>query len=115
MSIQVKDTRPREAKSIIPNGMIARYESESHYGGPEEGGWWYDRDEAMSIVLVFSEDASLDQKRAVVIALNTRELKQREERGDRPEYQSGPPKVHYHIEDEFGEDDNMNDPRPRYE
>ena len=32
------------------------YEVTRHYGGPEEGGWWYNRGEPITSILLFEDD-----------------------------------------------------------
>lgn len=41
--------------------LVAAYEVDMSYGGPEEGGWWYDRGELIRVLRVFhSEDDAIE-------------------------------------------------------
>ena len=93
---------------------VTRYKVTRHYGGPEEGGWYYDRHEADEKVFMGSEEAAKEER--------DRLNKQAQAEHQQPNgiYQgrfsvAGHTDIEYSIESEFGEHDDHDHPRPRYE
>ncbi len=52
--------RDRPGVRILPNErhnyIVAVYDCEQRYGGPEEGGWWYDAGTLVRVVRVFANE-----------------------------------------------------------
>jgi hypothetical protein len=112
---------------------VSIYRGERCYGGPEEGGWWYDRDELQGSIPFATRKLAedyLEAAKAEVEAQNKAEAPQRARNtANIPE---GPDPYHdtegyiplgwsdggtsyVIIESRMGEHDSSNRPRPHYE
>lgn len=92
---------------------VSVYSVTRHYGGPEEGGWWYDRSRFMH-THCFNSDPELAY--AESRRLNEEAKKRRVEDGrsqGRYSVAGGADEV-FLAEKVFGEHDNMDDPHPYY-
>jgi hypothetical protein len=111
---------------------LSVYRREQCYGGPEEGGWWYDRIEWEGGVPFASREAAeryLESAKAEVEAVNRAEAPNRAHAtANLPDAEGASYPEGYiprgwgdggerfvEIEDEPGESDNTRQPRPRYE
>lgn len=45
-----------ENHSTADTWVVAVYDTDRHYGGPEEGGWWYDSRELVAIATATDSD-----------------------------------------------------------
>lgn len=94
---------------------VSEYNVTRHYGGPEEGGWWYDRHEFVRVIMsTDDEEAAFARARA----LNA-EARENKEQPDGKCYQgrfsvADPTDKVFYVDREPRENDNMNEPRPHY-
>lgn len=118
----------REAKPCF----VSIYRTEQCYGGPEEGGWWYDVTVLDGSVPFASHEAAEEWMEAAKSQVETINA---EEQPDRNRAMANLPDIEtaYHdegyipqgwgdggklwitIEDKAGESDNSREPRPHYE
>lgn len=105
--------------------FISEYKVDRCYGGPEEGGWWYDWNDFVKVVATATDEddayrvcralnaaAKADVKVLDVVAFL--QVKEREEGGERDRYSViGGADVAYHVEDTPGEDQSTE--HPHYE
>jgi len=96
-------------------GRVAEYEVTRHYGGPGEGGWWYDRYKYIKTIFEF-----FNEERAVIAArvLNTEAKAMK--RAPSGNYQGrfsvgGYTDQVFMTEQTEKQHDNMDEPRPHYE
>lgn len=93
---------------------VSEYEVSRHYGGPEEGGWWYDHDE---FVKCLSAHANREDAEAEATKRNERAREEAREEG-RPERWSVAagtnPDTLFYVEDHPAEFQSRGG-RPRYE
>lgn len=100
--------------------FVSQYEVTRHYGGPEEGGWYYDRHRMVAVVTKIRENEALTSARntatAIRRSLNRLARRQRiEDRRPQGRFSvHGGADVEYRIERTPGEDDDTNQPRPHY-
>mgnify|MGYP003400567908 FL=1 len=91
--------------------FISEYQVDRCYGGPEEGGWWYDWNDFVKVIATAGDE---DDAYRVCRALNAAAKKEREEGGERDRYSViGGADVAYHVEDTPGEDQSTE--HPHYE
>lgn len=99
--------------------FVSQYEVTRHYGGPEEGGWWYDRSKAIepaSILTGIDRKETYRQAFHITRALNRVAQAMRKEGCELGRFSvSGGIDVVFLIEEKFGEQDDMDEPRPHYE
>lgn len=111
---------------------VSLYRKEQCYGGPEEGGWWYDvwtLDGSLRFPTRIAAETYLSAAKAVVSARNKKEAPIRHramaalpdvetayhDEGYIPAGWSDGGEWHVTIEDRQGSLDNSNDGRPHYE
>jgi hypothetical protein len=112
--------------------FVSVYRTARAYGGPEEGGWWYDVNEhegSASFASRAAAEAFLEQAEAKAEARNRKEAPERHRAmaalpdHDAAGYDEGYIPTGWHdggkykvlIERTAGEFDNTNQPRPHYE
>jgi hypothetical protein len=93
---------------------ISEYSVSRHYGGPEEGGWWYDIREFVKTWAAYTDG---DDALTVCRRLNVET--QEAEREDRHHYGRGSvlggEDCEWTVERHPAEEDNTREPRPHYE
>jgi len=95
--------------------FVSHYKATRHYGGPEEGGWWYDRYE---FVKAETNDIPKELAFNIARAYNTNaKLEKRQPNG--ATYQGRFSTANhtddlYFTEDVLRSRDNTNEPRPTY-
>jgi hypothetical protein len=94
--------------------FISRYKVSLEYGGPEEGGWYYDWFEFLEPVLVVADsDLTADMLRTIVSAMAEHEEGVKREFGERPRHSViGTPDTIYMVEETLGE--HSSEERPVY-
>jgi len=91
--------------------FISKYEVSRHYGGPEEGGWWYDRHVLVhTIASGLTEDAAFTRVRS----MNEKAREERDHGGMGRFSVLGGEDVVFYAEDVVGEMDDSDEPRPYY-
>lgn len=94
--------------------FISEYKVSLEYGGPEEGGWYYDWSEFVRPVLI-AADAELphDTLYAVAVALTEKAAEEKREFGEKPRHSViGTPDTIYMVEATLGE--HSSEERPVY-
>lgn len=83
--------------------FVTRYATTREYGGPEEGGWWYDWHQSPTLVATCTND---EEALAICRALNEAEKQiRKDERRPQGRFSvHGGEDMTYHIEKVFGED-----------
>lgn len=111
---------------------LSVYRRHQCYGGPEEGGWWYDRDQLESHIAFpsrFQAEKWLEEAEALAEKINHAEAPNRHQRmallpdietayhpeGFIPRGWDDGGKVWVTIEQTLGAADNSKEPRPHYE
>jgi hypothetical protein len=94
---------------------VSRYKITRHYGGPEEGGWWYDRQRFSGTI---ASDLSKEEAKQLAGELNARAKADRLQPSGT--YQgrfsvANHTDHYYFVEDEPGKLDDTDKPRPHYE
>lgn len=94
---------------------ISKYHVTRHYGGPEEGGWWYDRHEFIHVIHQIADE---NLAYALARELNAK-AKLNKEQPDGARYQgrfsvADPTDTVYYAERNRAEHHDLNEPRPRY-
>src|SRR4029077_121519 len=94
-----------DVRARVITGIISLYECTRHYGGPEEGGWWYDRHHFIAAVEpVIARPFGEAQDRVRFVNGHLADVADRD---------GGGPYVC--VEPYPGEMDTSNRPRPHYE
>lgn len=98
--------------------FVSHYRATRHYGGPEEGGWWYDRMEFVEVEFRITGRRALERAREEAIKLNRQA--QREHRQPCGAYQgrysvAGHTDDIYRTEEVEREHETIHDPKPHYE
>jgi len=57
-----------------PHLLVSQYELTRHYGGPEEGGWYYDRHQ---FIRLFAVTTSTEDSMTICTVLNNHESRRR--------------------------------------
>lgn len=94
---------------------ISEYGISRHYGGPEEGGWWYDRHHFVRVVAWANDE---EDAFAIARGLNDRAAEERKANNDpgRSSVCAGTNEdVAYMAEPHPGKFDDTREPRPHYE
>lgn len=87
------------------------YSVNRHYGGPEEGGWWYDSGELMLSVRVTGKDAGEVEAAELILVGKLSESYS----DTRSRYSMVPRDVDYHVMIEEHEGKDWPEERPHYE
>jgi hypothetical protein len=90
--------------------FVSRYITEICYGGPEEGGWWYDWNTFDKVMAICPED---DDAFSVCKALNIRQQEEDKEAGI--DYSSVNCDSYFMYDVENMPAENQTTERPRYE
>lgn len=108
----LRDLGEKLQKSIT--WYVTRYRVTREFGGPEEGGWWYDWYEVDNLVpsIIVPRDEGIAHM--VANDLTEGETNDKKERGERNRFSmAGSPDYIWRVETEVGEHEK--DERPHYE
>lgn len=94
--------------------FVTRYKVTRHYGGPEEGGWWYDRSEADETVFEGSVAAAKTERDRLNEQAKAERLQPNGSYQGRFSVANNTDII-YKIEVTFKQWDDSDDPRPHYE
>lgn len=93
---------------------VSRYTVDRRFGGPEEGGWWYDWHTYEGMVAIIPADVDEEEGYAITRALNAAAQAEKAEHGRLNRYSmAGSPDTVYLLEDDLCEHETT--VRPHYE